>query len=290
MWALLRSSFVQAEFAHAVLVPAAAAMLVAVLSAVLASRTPHLGRRLALFAIPAAFLAGYFETYRNFTFPPATVLSWLPWFILALVAIDSLPDTTKRGAMAQLARVLASAAAAALLLWPILNHEAWPLALATGVGVTILWALPWAVAGAAGVAQPALASALLVVSLACALAAPLSGSVLLGQFAAALAAALGGSILIARLTRRAAPLEGVPAAIFILSVLLVDLRFYAGAAEGVVAGLFVSIIAGLAGSMAAHRYRLQGSRALGIAVLATLVPATYAIVTAFRLSQAGGGY
>ena len=122
-----------------------------------------------------------------------------------------------------------------------------------------------------------------------ALAAPLSGSVLLGQLAAALAAALGGSLFIARLTREAAPLEGTPAATFILSALLVDLYFYAGAAQSVVAGLIVSVIAGFAASVAVHRYGLKGAQALEIAVLAALVPAAYVIVNVFRLSQVGGG-
>ncbi len=290
MWALLRSSFVQAEFAHAVLAPAAAAMSVAGLGAVLVSRAPRLGRRLAVLAIPAGFLAGYFETYRNFTFPPATVLSWLPWFILAIVAIDSLPDTMKRGVMAQLARAFVSAAAAALLLRPLLRHEAWSVALATGFSVTVSWAFPWAAAGSARVARLPLASALCVSALALALAAPLSGSVVLGQMAASLVTALGGSILVARLSRTTELLEGAPAAIFILGVLGVDLRWYAGAAEGVVAGLLVSVVAALAGSVAVHRYGLKGWRGVAAAVLAALTPATFAIMTAFRLSQVAGGY
>ncbi len=290
MWALLHSAFVQSEIAHAVLVPAAVAVFVGACGRLLASVTPRFGRHVMSYAVPAAFLAGYFGTYSNFTVPPATVLSWVPWFLLVLTAIQSLPDGARRGAPVQLTRLLASAGAAALLLWPILRHEAPSGALATAAGVAILWAFSWAAADSPGVARVPLAAVLLSLSAALAAAAPLSGSILLGQLGAALAAALGGALLIARLTRAAAVLDGVPAATFIAGLLLVDLRFYAGAREAVMSWLLVSGAAGLAASAVVRRYETTGVRAVVLPVLAALIPAAFAITVAFKLSQAGGGY
>lgn len=289
MWALLRSSFVQAELVHAVLVPAAVAMLVGVSGRALAPIAPRLGRRVASLAIPAAFLAGYFGVYSNFTFPPATVMSWLPWFLLAFVAIEFLPDGMRRGGAARSGQILVSAGAAVLLLWPIVRHEAASVAFATTASVTVLWAFSWAAAESPRVARLPFAAVLLVASMVLAAAAPLSGSILLGQLGAALAAALGAAVLIARLTGAAAPLDGAPAAIFILGVLLVDLRFYAGAREVVVWGLCVSSAAGLAASVIVRRYGLAGLRAVLPPVLIALIPAVFAMAVAFKLSQAGGG-
>lgn len=291
MWALLRSSFVQAELVHAVLVPAAVAMLVGVSGRALVPIAPRLGRRMASLAIPAAFLAGYFGVYSNFTFPPTTVMSWLPWFLLAFVAIEFLPDGMKRGGAVRFGQVLVSGGAAVLLLWPILRHEALPVAATTIAAVTVLWAFSWAATASPRVARLPFAVVLLVASMALAAAAPLSGSILLGQMGASLAVAVGAAVLIARLTGIAALLDGAPAAIFILGVLLVDLRFYAGAPEEVAVGVLASVAAGLVASVIVRRYELTGLRALAAPVLIALIPAAFAMAVAFKLSQAaGGGY
>lgn len=290
MGGLFHSSFIRAQLLHGVLVPAAVAALVAAFSRAFASAVPGLGRRLARSVVPAAFLAGYFAVYRDFTLPPATVLSWLPWLIAALAVAGSLPDRLRSAPLVQAGRVVASAAAAALLLWPILRREGPLTAIPTWAGVTAAWSFLWVAARSRDVGRLPLAAAALTASVGLALAAPLSGSILLGQLAASLAVALGAAIVLSYVTASAGAIEGAgDTALLVLGTLLVDLRFYAAAGDEVVLGLVASLAAGIAAAIAVSRRGLTGPWPVLVPVLIALIPAGIAAGIALRVSQAGGG-
>ncbi|WP_297447213.1 hypothetical protein [Acidiferrobacter sp.] len=290
MWALLHSSFVQSQLIHVVLVPAAVAGLVAMSSRFLAAGTPRLARGLAGLAVPAAFLAGYFEAYRDFTFPPTTVLSWVPWFVLLLAMAASLRGWTDGAILRPALSILAAACGAAVLLWPILGRETFDMALPVWAVVAAVWSTLWVVSGLRGVGRPSFLAVSFITSGGLAVVAPLSGSILLGELAATLAVALGASLILAGPVACSLVSDaGRATTAFILGALLLDLRFYAGAGEATIGAFMASVAVGLIAAVAIGRSRREGSWAvLGSAVCA-LIPVVIAVDFAFRASRMGGG-
>ncbi len=290
MWALFHSSFVRSQLMRVVLVPAVVAALAAMSSRFFSRGAPPLAAAIAGLVVPAAFLAGYFAVYRDFTFPPATVLSWVPWFIVALLI--AAPVASRAGGVSTRAAlaILVAASGTAALLWPILEREPLSVALATWALAAAAWSALWVLADARGVGDAPFAAIALIVSAGLAVVAPLSGSILLGELAATLAVALVASLILNGLSKSPG-LSGAGRAniAFVLGALVLDLRFYAGVGAGIVGAFVASFALGLGAEFAVRRYRRAGPWAVLAPVLAASIPVVAAVTIAFKASSVGGG-
>ena len=290
MWALIHSSFVKSQLLHVILVPGMVAGLTVMSPRFLAAGAPWLWRGLAGLSVPAAFLAGYFAVYRDLTFPPATVLSWVPWFVVALAVAIPLARRIGVGFMVIALPILVAASATAVLLWPILGRDPPFMAVPLWAAATAVWSTLWLISGLRDVARRPLASVSLVASAGLAVVAPLSGSILLGELAAVLAVALVAIVI------QAGP-GGTPdlsdagraTTAFVLGALVLDLRFYAGAGAGIIMALVASLTIGLATSLAIRRYPFKGPWVVLAPAIAASIPVAVAVGLAFRASQMGGG-
>ncbi|MHB8428665.1 MAG: hypothetical protein ACYDB8_11760 [Acidiferrobacterales bacterium] len=288
---LLKSEFLRTLIEGSVLLPG----VVAVLYGIATRHATRAGARWseALWApgLLAGFLSGYAAAYRDFSFPPHTVLSWLPWLVVAGAALVVLGGWSAGKYGMHGARALASAASAFILLRPILHQERPFTAIISWLGVTVLWFLLWVGLVSSRDDQRSAGTALLSTAGTLALIAPLSGSIELARLSASLAVALAAglvfSLLIAR-TRWRSPTADVP--ILILGALLVELRFYAGASLGMMAWLIASLAAACAAIALMRRYTIDGRWSVMVPGLATLLPVALAIWTAVRLFRQSGNY
>ncbi len=289
MWALLHSSFVRSQLMRVVLAPAVLAALAVMSSRFFSQGAPRLASAIAGLAVPAAFLAGYFAVYRDFTFPPATVLSWVPWFIVALIIATPLANLGGASRVAALA-ILVAASGTAVLLWPILGREPPSAAWAAWALAAVVWSALWILSGAPRVGGAPFAAIALVVSAGLAVVAPLSGSILLGELAATLAAALVANLILNPFSG-SLRLSGAGRATttFVLGALVLDLRFFAGVGTGVVGAFVASVALGLSAQFAVRRYRREGSWAVLAPAFAALIPVVAAVAIAFKASSMGGG-
>ncbi|MHB8249724.1 MAG: hypothetical protein ACYDCX_12695 [Acidithiobacillus sp.] len=292
MWNLWQSGFVRSLIWDSALLPAAVTALIGV---ALYRRTHHHSRWRSTFwaaAMLAGFLGGYALIYRAFSFPPRTVLSWLPWLALvggtAVAIVDRCGQKNGRSG----ARGLAAGASALILLWPILRQEALPAAFFAWLTVTVLWSLLWFALTPYNRDQKSAGAMLLVGAAGLALVAPLSGSILLVQLGAALAVVLAVALIFSILmggSRWDSPTADV--GVLILGALLVDLRFYAGASMAVMVWLLVLLAAG-SGIAGILRHRGTSGRwaviAPGLASFLPMVVAAWLALQAYWVN--GGGY
>lgn len=289
MASLWPSAFVSSLLARSVLLPALTTASVVALSRVWSRRSGGVAG-LAAFAAYAGFIAAYAALYPNLSFPPRSVLAWLPWLTLGGAAIAQVADRAPPPA-GLAGRLLAAAIASFVLLAPILRQESVGSGLLQAGVVTGLWWLLWIT-----VARPARddgtgALSLTLTAAGLALAAPLSGSLLLAELGGSLASALASAWAWSRVTgtsgRGARDL-----AVLLLGALLVDLRFYAEASLIVVLGLIAIPFVGLATGGLIRRWVSGRPAAVILASgLGALVPLGVALWQAFRVYQASaGGY
>ncbi|MHB0887388.1 hypothetical protein [Acidithiobacillus sp.] len=245
MWSLWQSGFVRSLIWDSALLPAAVTMLIGVAAYYKTRKYPSWRSIIWGAAILAGFLGGYALIYRDFSFPPRTVLSWLPWLALVGGTVVAIADRRKHLWWRYGARGLIAGASACVLLWPILRQETVLAAFLAWLTVATLWAILWYVLTPDNRDQEPAGSTLFVGAVGLALVAPLLGSILLAQLGAALAVvpavALVFSVLI-RGSRWDSPSADV--GVLILGALMVDLRFYPGTSMDVMVWLLVSLAAG----------------------------------------------
>ncbi len=292
MWNLWQSGFVRHLIEDSALLPAAVTTLLGV--AMYRGTRNHFRWRTILWGpvLLAGFFGGYAVIYRDFSFPPRTVLSWLPWLAVAGGATVALADRLDRNYWGYGARGVAAGVSSFLLLWPILRQESMSSAFYVWLTVTLLWSLLWFSLTPHRQEQKPAGTTLLVGAVGVALVAPLSGSILLAQLGAALAVVLAilllFSILVAG-SRWHSPSADV--GILILGALLVDLRFYAGTSVAVMTWLLVSLAAG-SGMAGIIRHRGTVARwavvAPGLVSLLPMAVAAWMALQAYRAR--GGGY
>ncbi|WP_298138428.1 hypothetical protein [Acidiferrobacter sp.] len=276
--------------AHVVLVPAVAAGLVALSARALSASAPRLARCLAALAVPVAFLAGYFVIYRNFTFPPETVLSWVPVFVAALAVIASTPGRAGTPVRARVLPIAVAACAVVALLYPILERERLLAAIEAWAAATAVWSSLWVTASAPDDDRGALAAVLVVGASGLAVVAPLSGSILLGELAAALAVALVAAWVLAGFHGGAGLSDAARAsAAFAAGAVLLDLRFYAGAGGGITLAFVASFALGFGAVLLRGRRAPHPWATLVPAMLAS-VPVMIAVAIAVRAAHLSGGY
>ncbi len=288
---MFRSAFVRGLIENVVLLPAAVVVFCGWGLLRFTRAAPD--RRGALWAagLAGGFFASYAVTYHDFSVPPRTVLSWLPWLVVGAAVAVAL--VARRANMVWIAgvRLTAVAVSAYVLLRPLLHQEPWSTAFISWFGTAVVWFALWSALALPHVDQKAGGVALCVVAAALALAAPLSGSIEIGRFGGALATALGVSLVFpvfVRDRRWDSPTGDVP--VMILGALMVDLRFYAGAPWVVMAWLTAALVtASLAiGWIRSRRNTAQWG--IIVAGVAALLPAALACWTAWRVYQQSGGY
>ncbi len=293
---LFKSEFVRALVEGTVLLPGAVAALYGMATRRATRASVRWSGILWAPGLLAGFLSGYAAAYRDFSFPPHTVLSWLPWLALSgatLVAVGSW-SAGRYGAHA--ARAITCAASSFILLRPILRQERPSMAFMVWLVVAVLWFLLWsgltsARNDPARDDQSAAGVALLVIAAGFAFVAPLSGSIELARLGGSLAVTLGVglffSLLVAH-TRWNLPTAEVP--ILILGALLVDLWFYAGASVSVMTWLIVSLAAACVAIIVMRRRNIAGGWSVIAPGLAALPLLALAIWTAVRAFRHNGGY
>ncbi|MDA8246035.1 hypothetical protein [Acidithiobacillus sp.] len=241
MWNVWQSGFVRSLILDGALLPAVVTMLMVVAAYYKTRKYPSWRNIIWGAAILGGFLGGYALLYRDLSFPPRTVLSWLPWLVLVGGTVVAMADRHRYQWWRYGARGLIAGASAFVLLWPILRQESVPAAFLAWLTVAMLWSILWFVLIPDQRDQKPAGTTLFVGAVGLALVAPLSGSILLAQFGAALAVALVFSFLM-RGSRWDSPSADV--GVLILGTLMVDLRFYAGASMVVMVWLLVSLAAG----------------------------------------------
>ena len=243
-------------------------------------------------AILAGFLVGYVLTYHDFSFPPRTVLSWLPWLALVGGTVVAIADHRRYQWWRYGARGLIAGASAFVLLWPILRQETVLAAFLAWLTVALLWSVLWFVLTPDNRDQKPAGTTMFVGAVGLALVAPLSGSILLAQFGAALAVALAVALVFSLLMRGSrwdSPSADV--GVLILGTLLVDLRFYAGASMGVMVWLLVSLAAGaVVASILQHRGHSGHWTVLAPGLISSLPMAVAGWMALQTYLASGGGY
>ena len=291
MWNLWQSSFVRSLILDSALFPAAVTMLMVVAAYYKTRKYPGLRSTFWAAAILAGFLVGYALTYRDFSFPPRTVLSWLPWLVLVggiVVAADHRRYQWWRYG----AKGLIAGTAAFVLLWPILRQETMLTAFLAWLTVALLWSVLWFALTPDNRDQKPAGTTLFVGAVGLALVAPLSGSILLAQFGSALAVVLVVALVFSFLIRGSrwdSPSADV--GVLILGALMVDLRFYAGASMVVMVWLLVSLAAGaVVASILQHRDHSDHWTVLAPGLISSLPMAVAGWIALQTYLVRGGGY
>jgi hypothetical protein len=237
-------------------------------------------------------LGGYALIYRELSFPPRTVLSWLPWLALVGGAVVAMADHRRYQWWRYGARGLIAGASAFVLLWPILRQETVLAAVVAWLTVAVLWSILWFVLTPDHRDQKPAGTTLFVGAVGLVLVAPLLGSILLAQFGAALAVVLAVALVFSFLIRGSrwdSPSADV--GVLILGALMVDLRFYAGASTVVMVWLIVSLAAG-AGVTRILQHRGHSGRwavlAPGLVSFPPMAVAGWVALQTYLAS--GGGY
>ena len=292
MWNIWQSSFVRSLILDSALFPAAVTMLIVVAAHYKSRKYPGLRSTFWAAAILAGFLVGYALTYRDFSFPPRTVLSWLPWLALVGGIVVAIADHRRCQWWRFGARGLIAGAAAVVLLWPILRQETVLAAFFAWLTVAVLWSILWFALTPDNRDQKPAGTTMFVGAVGLALVAPLSGSILLAQFGAALAVALAVALVFSLLMRGSrwdSPSADV--GVLILGTLLVDLRFYAGASTVVMVWLLVSLAAGAGVAGILQRRGGSGQWAVLVPGLISFLPMAVAGWMALQTYLASsGGY
>lgn len=245
MWNLWQSGFVRSLILDSALFPAAVTMLMVVAAYYKTRKCPRWRSIIWGAAILGGFLGGYALIYRDFSFPPRTVLSWLPWLALVGGIVVAIADHRRYQWWRYGARGLIAGASAFILLWPILRQESVPAAFLAWLTVAMLWSVLWFALIPDNRDQKPAGTTLFVGAVGLALVAPLLGSILLAQFGSALAVVLVVALVFSFLMRGSrwdSPSADV--GVLILGTLMVDLRFYAGASMVVMGWLLISLAAG----------------------------------------------
>ena len=245
MWNVWQSGFVRSLILDSALLPAVVTMLMVVAAYYKTRKYPSWRNIIWGAAILGGFLGGYALTYRDFSFPPRTVLSWLPWLALVGGIVVAIADRRKHSGWRYGARGMTASVSAWILLWPIVRQESVLAAFLAWLTVAGMWSVLWFVLTPDHRDQKPAGISLFVGAVGLALVAPLLGSILLAQFGAALAVVLAVALvfsLLVRSSRWDSPSADV--GILILGALMVDLRFYAGASMVVMVWLLVSLAAG----------------------------------------------
>ncbi|MDA8362759.1 MAG: hypothetical protein M0Z84_02825 [Gammaproteobacteria bacterium] len=291
MLGLFQSAFVRTLIERVLLLPA---VVTAIYGFSLRRLTgAAVDRRGALWAagLLAGFFGGYAVTYRDFSFPPRTVLSWLPLLAVGAAVVIGAVGRHPGKFRVPGARALIVAASTYILLRPVLQQEPGSVACMSWLGAAALWFLLWSGLALSREDQRAGGVAVFVVAAGLALVAPLSGSIEIAQFSASLATVLAVglvfSLFLAR-TRWNPPTADV--AILILGALMVDLRFYADAPWTVMAWLVAApAVACLVIGWMHRRSSSRDEQVIG-AGLAALLPVAVALWKALRIYHQGGGY
>ncbi len=245
MWNLWQSGFVRSLILDSALFPAAVTLLIGVAAYYKTRKHPDWRSIIWGIAILGGFLGGYALTYRDFSFPPRTVLSWLPWLALVGGTVVAIADHRRYQWWRYGAKGFIAGTSACVLLWPILRQETVLAAFLAWLTAAVLWAILWFALTPDNQDQKPAGATLFVGAVGLALVAPLLGSILLAQFGAALAVVLAVALVFSLLMRRSrwnSPSADV--GVLILGPLMVDLRFYAGASMVVMIWLLVSLAAG----------------------------------------------
>ena len=292
MWNLWQSGFVRSLILESALFPAVVTMLMVVAAYYKTRKYPGWRSTFWAAAILAGFLVGYALTYRDFSFPPRTVLSWLPWLALVGGTVAAIADHRRYQWWRYGAMGLIAGASAFVLLWPILRQETELTAFLAWLTVAGLWSVLWFVLTPDHRDQKPAGISLFVGAVGLALVAPLLGSILLAQFGAALAVVLAVALvfsLLVRSSRWDSPSADV--GILILGALMVDLRFYAGASMVVMVWLLVSLAAG-AGVARILQHRGHSGRwtVLAPGLISSLPMAVAGWMALQTYMASGGGY
>ncbi|MBU2854514.1 hypothetical protein [Acidithiobacillus ferriphilus] len=292
MWNFWQSSFVRSLILDSALFPAAVTLLMVVAAYYKTRKYPGWRSTFWAAAILAGFLVGYALTYRDFSFPPRTVLSWLPWLVLVGGTVVAMADRRKHPGWRYGARGLIAGASAFVLLWPVLRQETVLAAFLAWLTVAGLWSVLWLVLIPDQRDQKPAGTTLFVGAIGLAFVAPLSGSILLAQFGAALAVVLAVALVFSFLMRGSrwdSPSADV--GVLILGTFLVDLRFYAGASMGVMVWLLVSLAAGaVVASILQHRDHSDHWTVLAPGLISSLPMAVAGWMALQTYLARGGGY
>ena len=292
MWNLWQSSFVRSLILDSALLPAAVTLLMVVAAYYKTRKYPSWRNIIWGAAILGGFLGGYALLYRDLSFPPRTVLSWLPWLVLVGGTVVAMADRRRYQWWRYGARGLIAGASAFVLLWPILRQETVLAAFFAWLTVAVLWSILWFVLIPDQRDQKPAGTTLFVGAVGLALVAPLLGSILLAQFGAALAVALAVALVFSLLMRGSrwdSPSADV--GVLILGALMVDLRFYAGASMGVMVWLLVSLAAGAGVARILWHRGTSGQWAVLAPGLISSLPMAVAGWMALQIYLAsGGGY
>ncbi|MEB8536934.1 hypothetical protein OW565_12165 [Acidithiobacillus ferriphilus] len=292
MWNLWQSSFVRSLILDSALFPAAVTMLIGVAAYYKTRKYPSWRNIIWGAAILGGFLGGYALLYRDLSFPPRTVLSWLPWLVLVGGTVVAMADRHRYQWWRYGARGLIAGASAFVLLWPILRQESMPAAFLAWLTVAMLWSVLWFALTPDNRDQKPAGTTLFVGAVGLALVAPLSGSILLAQFGSALAVVLVVALVFSFLMRGSrwdSPSADV--GVLILGTLLVDLRFYAGASMVVMVWLLVSLAAGAGvASILQHRGHSGHWTVLAPGLISSLPMAVAGWMALQTYLASGGGY
>ncbi|MEB8488008.1 hypothetical protein [Acidithiobacillus ferriphilus] len=292
MWNLWQSSFVRSLILDSALFPAAVTMLMVVAAYYKTRKYPSWHSTFWAAAILAGFLVGYALTYRDFSFPPRTVLSWLPWLALVGGTVVAIADHRRYQWWRYGARGLIAGASAFVLLWPILRQETVPAAFLAWLTVAMLWSVLWFALTPDNRDQKPAGTTLFVGAVGLALVAPLLGSILLAQFGTALAVVLAVALVFSLLMRGSrwdSPSADV--GVLILGNLMVDLRFYAGASMVVMGWLLVSLAAGaVVAGILQHRGHSGHWTVLAPGLISSLPMAVAGWMALQTYLASGGGY
>ena len=292
MWNLWQSGFVRSLILESALFPAVVTMLMVVAAYYKTRKYPSWRNIIWGAAILGGFLGGYALLYRDLSFPPRTVLSWLPWLVLVGGTVVAMADRRRYQWWRYGARGLIAGASAFVLLWPILRQETVLAAFFAWLTVAVLWSVLWFVLTPDNRDQKPAGTTLFVGAVGLALVAPLSGSILLAQFGSALAVVLAVALVFSFLIRGSrwnSPSADV--GVLILGALMVDLRFYAGASTVVMVWLVVSLAAG-AGVASILQHRGSSSRwaVLTPGLISSLPMAVAGWMALQTYLASGGGY
>ncbi|MDA8153509.1 MAG: hypothetical protein M0003_12535 [Acidithiobacillus sp.] len=292
MWNVWQSGFVRSLILDSALFPAAVTLLMVVAAYYKTRKYPGWRNIIWGAAILGGFWGGYALTYRDFSFPPRTVLSWLPWLVFVGGTVVAMADRHRYQWWHYGARGMTASVSAWILLWPIVRQESVLAAFLAWLTVAGIWSVLWLALIPDKRDQKSTGATLFVGAVGLALVAPLSGSILLAQFGSALAVVLAVALVFSFLIRGSrwdSPSADV--GVLILGALMVDLRFYAGASTVVMVWLVVSLAAG-AGVASILQHRGSSSRwaVLTPGLISSLPMAVAGWMALQTYLVSGGGY
>ena len=250
-------------------------------------------RAAALVALAGGFLASYAATLHAQWSPvPHVALDWLPCLVVAgAVAAASVEKIASPMARC-MARLLAGAILAAVVVWPALASVGAVKAAIAVVAIALLVALTWtcmARPARGAVTRPLL---LAVVAGGAALTLMLDSSQSIGQLSGALASVLAACVVFGLPRLRVAFTPAAAGlAVLVLAALLANAQLYAGFSLGYVALLVAALLADPAFA-AIKRLRRPGAEGPGWipAAVLTALPVMVTVALAVKAAHDSGGY